>query len=48
MQTSILDKILWSLVYVAGSVALAFVVLGWLKGMYWENQLKLKKRHSHR
>ncbi len=43
--TSTLNQILWCLVYVAGSLTLAVLLLGWLKGMYWEQQLKLKKRH---
>jgi hypothetical protein len=44
-QTTTLDGLLWSIIGFAGSSMTAFLILGWLKGMYWDRELKLKRRH---
>jgi hypothetical protein len=43
--TTTLDVLLWSVIGFTGSSMTAFLILGWLKGMYWQRELKLKRRH---
>ncbi|WP_276131686.1 hypothetical protein [Polluticoccus soli] len=44
-HTTNLDVFLWGIIGLMGSTMTTFLILGWLKGMYWERQLKLKRRH---
>jgi len=45
MQTSFLETLLW---IVAGAITVGMTIvltLGWFKGVFWEQQLKERRRH---
>lgn len=39
------DTLLWWITGFVVTIMATLLVLGWLKGMYWERQLKIKKRY---
>lgn len=46
--TGTLDTFLWAVVGLAASLMTAFLILGWLKGLFWEKEMRFKRRHTHR
>jgi hypothetical protein len=42
-----LQVILECFAAICGMGIIAFLVFGWLKGMYWETQLKNKRRYKY-
>jgi hypothetical protein len=47
-QTTTIEPLLWSIIGFAGSGVATFLLLGWLKGMHWEREMKMKRRHNYR
>lgn len=43
-----LDAFLWCLVGLIGSGMAAFLILGWLKGLFWEKEMRMRRRHTHK
>lgn len=42
------DSFLWALVSVAAIAVIAFLVIGWLKGLFWEKEMRMRRKHTHR
>lgn len=46
MQTSnTVETILWCFAGLIGSSMMIILTLGWFKGVFWEQQLKMKRRN---
>lgn len=48
IHTSTLDVLLRWFAGSALILMIGFLCFGWVKGIYWEQEMKLKRRHSHR
>lgn len=42
------DSFLWALVSMAAIAVIAFLVIGWLKGLFWEKEMRMRRKHTHR
>lgn len=45
MEHTLLDSVLKYFAGTAGVVMIGVLLVGWFKGLYWEQQLKTKRRH---
>jgi len=45
--TSIFEILLKCLVTICGLVIIGFLTFGWIKGLYWDTQLKNKRRYKY-
>lgn len=46
-NTNSFETFLWFVVGFIGSGMAALLIIGWLKGMHWQREMKTKRRHSH-
>lgn len=47
-HTITLDVLLWCFTGIIFSLMVGFLLMGWLKGLYWERQVKMKNKGLHR
>lgn len=47
-NTNISEIILWLLTGLIACAMIAVLSMGWLKGFFWQREMKMRKRHSHR
>ncbi len=45
MQTNFLETLLWIIAGIVTAAMTVIITLGWFKGVFWEQQLKEKRRH---
>lgn len=44
-QTQSSDTLLWFITGLVITIMASTLIIGWLKGMHWERELKIKKRY---
>lgn len=46
--TITLDSFLWAMVSVAAIAVVAFLAIGWIKGLVWEKEMRMRRKHTHK